>query len=299
MPFQRLIRRFVGAGVPPSTEDQGPPGAESIKERGWRQWCCVASADLPWVRDGAAHVASEHGADEPRLLVVSQSCDLVHHDYESEPVVETFLCEPLGPDHQPDGNFTAGKNPRTLLVQLIVAGTDHWFRLRSNGRALVPRHRLARIYPDPLVVVTDPAVRTLQRWILNRTIRTAFPDAFNDRTQKARGKLESRLKKAGAHLLGLYINLSPWDELPADRSYVVDFVGLVDEELEMKHREAIEGLLGEIAQAYEKTEGIASCEYKVLDEEEATLSLLRTHRIFPLDFLSLSDKPGGELPPFA
>lgn len=299
MPFQRLIRRLFGTRVPPTTQDQGLPGAESIKRRGWRQWSCVASTDIPWVVGAAPHGASGYRADGARLVVVTQSCDLVHESYENEPVVETFLCEPLGRDYTPDGNLTAGKNPRSLLIQFSVEGANYWFRLRSNGRALVPRHRLATIDPDPSVVVTDPAVRTLQRWILNRVVRAAFPDAFNDRTQKARSKLESRLKKGGASLLGLYINLSSWDELPGDQAYAVDFVGLVDEGLDLVHREAIDRLLGEVALAYEKTDGIANCEYRVQDEEQASMSLLRTHRVFPLDFLSLGDKPGGDLPPLA
>ena len=245
------------------------------------------------------HLASGHVADGTRLLVVTQSCDLVHKDYESEPVVETFLCEPLGPDHQPDGNFTAGKNPRSLLIQLRIEGTDHWFRLRSNGRALVPRHRLSRIDPDPSLVVTDQSVRTLQRWIINRAVRVAFPDTFNERTRKAQNRLESRLKKGGASLLGLYINLTPWDELPEDRSYAVDFVGLVQEGLDWDQRQALERMLGEVAHAYEKSACIESCDHRVLDEEEATMSLQRTHRLFPLDFLSLGAKPGGDLPPLA
>ncbi len=294
MPFLRLIRRLFGARVPPSTEDQGLPGAESIKGRGWRQWSCVASADIPWVLGEAPH-----GADGARLLVVTQSCDLVHESYENEPVVETFLCEPLGPDHKPDGNLTAGKNPRSLLIQIPIEGTDHWFRLHSNSRALMPRHRLAGIDPDPSVVVTDQAVRILQRWIINRAVRVAFPDAFNERTRKARDKLESRLKKGGASLLGLYIKLTPWDELAGDQSYAVDFVGLVDEGLGMEQRKVIDLLLGEVALAYEQTDGIASCEYQALDEDEATLRLLRTHRVFPLDFMSLGDKPSGDLPPLA
>lgn len=268
--------------------------------RGWRQWSCVASTHIPWVLKGALPLASAPCTDDgPRLLAVTQSCDLVHHDYENEPFVETFLCEPLGPDHQPDGNLTAGKNPRSLLVQLSVEGNDHWFRLCSNGRALVPRHRLATIDPDPSVVVTDTAVRILQRWIINRTIRAAFPDAFNDRTQKARNKMESRLKKGGAPLLGLYINLSSWEELPSNQAYAVDFVGLVDKKLELEQRKTIDRLLGDIALAYESADGIASCDYQVKDEDEVYLNLLSTHRAFPLDFLSLSNKPGGELPPLA
>jgi hypothetical protein len=165
MLFQRLIRRLFRIRIAPTAEDQPLPAAESIKARGWRQWSCVARADIPWVRDGASHAGSGNGTDGTRLLVVTQSCDLVHPDYGNEPVVEIFRCESLG--------------------------------------------------------------------------------------------------------------------------------------LDREHRKRIERLLGEVARAFEETDGIASCDYQVQDEEQASLNLLRTHRLFPLDFLSLGDKSGGDLPPLA
>jgi hypothetical protein len=36
-----------------------------------------------------------------------------------------------------------------------------------------------------------------------------------------------------------------------------------------------------------------------LGEDELALRQLRTHRLFPLDHMSLSGRPGGELPPLA
>ncbi len=128
-------------------------------------------------------------------------------------------------------------------------------------------------------------------------MRTAFPDTFNNRTRKAQNKLESHLKKRGEALVGLYINLRPWEELPEEQAYAIDLVGLVDPELDWSQRQAVEKLLDEVALAYERTDGIESCNARVLDEDEATMSLLRTHRLFPLDFLSLRDRPIGELPP--
>jgi len=134
---------------------------------------------------------------------------------------------------------------------------------------------------------------------MNRVVRTAFPDAFNDRTKKGLAKLEKRLKNHGGLLLGLYVNITPWDELADDDTYDVDFVGIVDESLAMDQRTALEKVLGEIASAYKSEAGIGGCDYRIEDEGEASLSLLRTHRLFPLDYLSLRDKPGGELPPLA
>ena len=99
--------------------------------------------------------------------------------------------------------------------------------------------------------------------------------------------------------LGLYVNVTPWDELPQEQTYGVDFVGLINEDLALDQRKAVEKVLGDIAAAYSKAEGIGNCDYQVWDENEAPMSLQRTHRLFPLDYLSLRPKPGGDLPPLA
>ncbi len=297
MPFLHLIRKLLCPKATFAVAEQESGEPASIKQRGWRQWSFVSPPDAQSLFRGTSlGPGSAELAKYARFLVVSQSCDLVHHCYASEPVVEAYLCAPLAPDAQPNGNYTAGKNPRELHVPFVSNGTERWCRIHSNGRVLLPRHVLAGVDPDPSFVVPDPSVRVLQRWIINRVVRTAFPDAFNERTRRARGKLEDRLKKAGTHLLGLYVSLTSWDELGDDEVYEIDFVGLVAEGLAEGERQALVKALGEIAAAYEISDGVSVLDYRVQDEEEASMSLQRTHRLFPLDYLSLKDSPGGELP---
>ncbi|MEJ2389073.1 MAG: hypothetical protein P8Y27_17720 [Chromatiaceae bacterium] len=273
MPFLHLIRKLLCPKATVAVEEQEPGEPASIKQRGWRQWSFVSPRDVQSVLRGTPGGAGlPELAKDARLLVVSQSCDLVHDCYASEPVAEAYLCEPLAPDAQPNGNYTAGKNPRELHVSFAADGTEHWYRIHSNGRGV------------------------LQRWIINRVVRTAFPDAFNQRTRRARGKQEDRLKKAGTHLLGLYVSVSSWEELGDDEVYEIDFVGLVDEGLGEGERQGLVKALGDIAAAYEKSDGVSVLDYRVEGEDEAPMSLLRTHRLFPLDYLSLRDSPGGELP---
>lgn len=297
MPFLHLIRKLFCPKGTVAVEEQEPGEPASIKQRGWRQWSLISTPDVqPVLRGTSVGAGSPELAKDARLLVVSQSCDLLHPCYASEPVAEAYLCEPLAPDTKPDGNLTAGKSPRELHVPFASEGTEHWFRIHANGRVLLPRHVLAGIDPDPSLVVPAPSVRVLQRWIINRVVRTAFPDAFNERTRRARGKLEERLKKAGTHLLGLYVGLSSWNELGDDEVYEIDFVGLVDEGLAEGERQALLNALGEIAAVYQQSDGVSVLDHRVEGEEEASISLLRTHRLFPLDYLSLRDSPGGELP---
>ena len=297
MPFLHLIRKLLCPRATVAAEEQEPGAPASIKERGWRQWSFVSTLDVRSVIRGMSLAAgSPKLANDARLLVVSHSCDLVHHCYASEPVAEAYLCEPLAQGTPPDGSLTAGKNPRELHLPFAADGAEHWYRIHSNGRVLLPRHVLAGIDPDLSLVAPESSVRVLQRWIMNRVVRTAFPDAFNERTRKAQRKLEDRMKKAGTHLLGLYVSLSSWNELGDGEVYEVDFVGLVAEGLAEGERQALVKAFGEIAAAYEKSAGVSVLDYRVEDEEEASMSLQRTHRLFPLDYLSLRVSPGGDLP---
>jgi hypothetical protein len=297
MPFPRLIRRLLCPRNPTATENPGAFDAEVISNRGWRQWSCVRPADIPAVLDETASRGAGKVADGTRLLVVTQSCDLLHETLEDEPFVDLYGCEPLDPEQAPRGDLTAAQNPRSLMIELSVDGEAKWFRIDAKGRALVPRHRLCAISPDPSVQVEDRAVTILQRWLINRFVRTALPDAFNARAQKVYGKSRDALKKRGVSFIGLYIRVTPNTELPEGQSYTVDFVGLVEESLGLDQRAEIDRLLGKIAKNYRETDGIEECDYQVMGHEEASYSLLRTHRRFSLDYLSLRKKPGGELPP--
>ncbi|HDO34590.1 MAG TPA: hypothetical protein ENH08_05665, partial [Chromatiales bacterium] len=53
---------------------------EQIKAAGWRQGCLLRRADLPGLR-------FDLPADQ-FAIVVSQSCDLVHHSLDTEPNIE-------------------------------------------------------------------------------------------------------------------------------------------------------------------------------------------------------------------
>ncbi len=182
--LQQIRSRFWPTGKPPKSEDT--PDGQSIEQRGWRQWSCVSPADITATLLDASPDLTEKVCPDSRLLIVTQDCDLVHHSFDNEPSVEACFCTPLPSEEQVDGNQTAGKNPRTLVVLFSIDGEERWFRIRSNGKKLFPRQVLAPLTPDQSVVIQDDATAILQRWLVNRIMRTAFPEAFNARTKKSR-----------------------------------------------------------------------------------------------------------------
>lgn len=54
-----------------------------------------------------------------------------------------------------------------------------------------------------------------------------------------------------------------------------------------------------VTDGFNQARGIGSCDYQVRSESEFTLDLRRTYKLFPLDYLSLSGKRGGEITPLA
>ena len=123
MPFLRLIRKLLCPETEASSENTEKGHPDSIKQRGWLQWSGVSSTDLASTLQSTTLAQAVAALDKDvRLLVVSQSCDLVHHSYESEPFAEAYLCEPLAADAPENGNLTAGKNPRELLVPFTLDG---------------------------------------------------------------------------------------------------------------------------------------------------------------------------------
>lgn len=271
--------------------------ASPIERRGWSQWSFVGLVELETVRSQGGYGLDADPPAGSRLLVVTQDCDLVHHSYANEPHVEAYLCVPLGVTESVDGTLTAAKNPRSLLLQAQVNTESQWFRVQASGRVLFPRQLLESLTPDSSISLGEVSIAILQRWLVNRIVRTAFPAAFNQRTAAARKTMEKLLKTSGEKLLGIYINLNPWAELSLDQRYGLDLIGLVPEELDFAEREALEALLGKVAAGFEREGGVEACDYRVLDETEFTFSQLRSHRYFPLDFLSLSGGAGSELPP--
>jgi len=96
MPFLRRIRKLLCPDVESFAKDAEQGHPDSIKQRGWLQWSCVGSADLlSTLRSTALDAELASLSTDVRLLIVSQSCDLIHHSYESEPFAEVYLCEAL------------------------------------------------------------------------------------------------------------------------------------------------------------------------------------------------------------
>ncbi len=195
---------------------------DTVKKNGWRQGALVdpAATDLECIDPGCEPAAGD------RLLLLSQSCDLLHGSFDTEPNFEALLIKPLS--SKPNKGYVGGKHPRTLHFPITSAGDEAWWsasihdRYRFN-RDLVETHEIHTWVEDHL------QLKTIIAWIVARYNRIAFPDAFDKRWKIKRKDLEKLIKKL-SYGSDLFLLLEPrYEELPDTENYRVEVALLMKE----------------------------------------------------------------------
>ena len=230
-------------------------------------------------------------------MVVTQVCDLLHHDIIKEPVAEVLLIKLVGGD--PDGNFVNCRSTRDL--HLPVTSTDEskkHIRARRIDVRPIPRALLQELVPDPAVMLSPKALMILQRWLALRYQRAALPDTFEERATPAKPQIRHALRQVPHEIDALYIALSSHDELQGGSSYEIALVGVmrvenfIDDSKKTRATKALESL----AAAFGKCEGIEVAEYSIESAGTITLDDIEDLVLWNADDLSLGAEP-QEAPP--
>lgn len=266
--------------------------ADKIRKNNWRQGSVICTDDHDLID-------TERGCETPknaRWILISQTCDIVHHSFDAEPTVEILLASPVKGKH--DGNCTNGKNPRILHIPININGDSAGYECRICSRAYLSRNLLADRAPDSAAQLNHEILQITTRWLASRYTRTAFPDAFVSRLTASQKKLKKALEKDGSDISGLYIALKPWGEITGTKYYKMVLVGTIREPISNdEHRKAkAHGSLMQIAAVLEKCKGIIVEDTMLLSESEMTLDDIRSMHRWDFDYLSLRQEPAGDLP---
>ena len=141
--------------------------------------------------------------DDGIWCVITQDCDLVHHDLRNEPVIEVIYGQQVD---KPDKGYSWSKNARTLHVRDDDEGKS--FAFHSRDRRTIPRGYLCRFKPLPRRLAPE-TVKLLVRWVARKYFRAAFPDNFNKRiNRKTEDKIKRLLSKSKGQLKEIHINVS-------------------------------------------------------------------------------------------
>jgi len=266
---------------------------EQLEKLGWRQGSIVRSPDTPEL---LAFVGQKE-ENEIYLIVASQSCDITNNNTEIDPNIELIVGRPIA---QKNGNLTFNKNPRQLHTELKVFTGDAGLisyvdlEIKISERILVPKEYLADLTPDESARLETYQLESCIKWLTARYSRPALPTEFNNRIANAdpKGKLRKKAKSLNEKLSGIYVEITPFDELPEGENYYVNLLGLVAEinASEIPKAESSLTAIADILKA-------ANMDVKtaVRSEADITIALIKRFKRFYFDDLSFKDDT--DLPP--
>lgn len=152
--------------------------------------------------------------DEPGCWVLlTQDCDLVHHDLDAEPFAEVVFGKEV---NEPNKGYTWSKNAREL--HLRDESLEQSLAFQTRYRRTISRCHLCKYTAVGRLAVANIALLT--RWVSRKYFRAAFPDAFNKRVRCQDRKLRKLLENSSGEFQEIHINVSI-EELPADQEYKV------------------------------------------------------------------------------
>ena len=255
-----------------------------IDNKGWRQGSVLKKDD---VRDYLPVADIKHLAGcEIVGVVITQSCDLIHHCFDAEPNLEILVGKVV---NNINGNYTFGKHPRLLHVQLQHLDTSNQIiEFLPQDKIVVERTLLHDIDPDVERYLPEKDLRGLILWLAARYDRPAFPNAFNSRIQNSRKSRDKNAKKISKHVIGLYIDINPDKEIAESETYNVTLIAVVERKFNGDLSD-IETTIKAIA------DDLRTCNMnvtaKVMMENRAPFTLLTEFKRFDYDYLSLKKAP--------
>lgn len=242
-----------------------------------------------------------------RVVVISHDCDLPQ---ETEEYVELIVCKQVTVDK----NFTCAKNVRRLHLKFTEGDTEFYLELSYQQRLIVKKSEFSSLLsgPDTNISLDDVEKRTLKQWLTSRYGRPAYPNAFENRLRRNKGKLTIEkhiaklVEKKIEHITGLFIGLDgdKAKELPDGEPYCLSiFIVYNAEEGAAASRKEAEALASQISSLLIETYGppdeadeicLEACE-AVADSRITLADLMKVDQ-WRLEWVSLNDSRDDYLP---
>jgi hypothetical protein len=199
----------------------------ALNKAGWQQYSFLKPGDHTAT---LGDVADNFG--DLRWLVITHSCDLIHHS-EQEVNVELLGVEAMSVGSEKE---LALQSSRMCIVKAYSdTGTQLMFlRARALNRLSLPRVKLQNITPDKSICLRSPydvaglrgkSEREIGDWLAARYNRGWTPSEFDRRLKKNVGKIQKSLIRLQSHgVADILIRVTPQDELTLDEPYEVSLI---------------------------------------------------------------------------
>ncbi len=247
--------------------------------QGWRQGAIIHSfVDGDFTRH--SHITIESG---DIFLVISQTCDLINPDFDSEPFCEVLRISAM--DSAPAAEYEAGKNSREIHFEVALNGRLHNFRARPHERFFVDRRLLQAQSPDDHF--PENKIEVITAWLTKRFVRTAFPDKFDQRWKKRQKQIERVIKRLRL-VSDIYIKITPFEEVADEINYVVEIHLLMDADHYDDPRlyEEYEGYKRDLETQFGRCTGIDLQVVELVSNADMTVRELQELRRWDYSYLS-------------
>lgn len=191
--------------------------AEKIAHAGWEQGSIISAESLRKLSNSRTFEDSDLG------VVLTQSCDLLHDCFKSEPSVELVIASSI---EAVEKKYANARHPR--IVDFHINGDKLPCRVTAADLMTFPRNSLAEVTPSDKLKIGKADLYVLQEWRVNRFIRVARPDDFNVALNLQEKKLKQWVAKAHQEVAEIRFRFDPPSELGHGQRYQVQFFLLAD-----------------------------------------------------------------------
>jgi hypothetical protein len=255
----------------------------------WKQGSVLAKEDFPTVG-----LANEMDAE--LAVAVSHDCDIANDNLDAEPAVEFIFASIVD---QQNGNYTLGKNPRTLHLSYNREGKPIVVELIAARKISIQKDVLEAIQPDRSYELDSTYI--LQSWLAARYRRHALPNSLVDRLRGVFSHIDKVGKQNSDGILSFRLDYDPREELPPEEPYElwIDIVYITDDDrYKAKAEEIATDLNNKFPQLLDKTKDFGSVDLrrcKAVSEMEFTMKDMREKVEYHLEHLSYRTDPHGPI----
>ncbi|NJM77453.1 MAG: hypothetical protein HC852_18810 [Acaryochloridaceae cyanobacterium RU_4_10] len=225
-------------------------------------------------------------------VAISHDCDISNDNLDAEPFVEFIFARIVT---QPNGNFTHGKNPRTLHLEYKQGETTIVLELIASKRTIVSKTLLEAIQTDQIYQLSSRYI--LQSWLAARYRRHALPNSLVNRLRSVFSYIEKEGKKNSSGILSFRLSYEPQDEIPPEEPYElwINIIYVTDKPEHTPMAEKIaHSIESEFPKLMEKTKEYGKVDLRrceAISEEEFTLRDMRETVEYHLEHLSHRTDP--------
>lgn len=263
---------------------------EHLTEAGWKQGNLLDPDDSRFKVNALYEIP-----DDARLLIVSQTCDLIQESFASEPFFEILCLHPL--NQKPDGGYLGGKNSRRIEFSLDPPGDDitHWFALPYN-RHLINRELLLERQPESSI--QDKPLKMILAWLSRRYTRVAFPESFVKRINTRKKPIAKKFSRLNPLVSNVYVRVTTFEELDDAKEYLVEIILLMgaSEFDNAEHYKLCAEIKNELEFQLDKCDGIEVKEISVESTANTTIEDLKGFLDWDYSYLSFREPEEAAIP---